>query len=144
MTTIGSPCVKKDSVRLGIAHQWFENGASKQETKSMIYSAAFRSLCLICGVFIAIPAGAATAKEGEMVYNGKCKNCHGADGSGNPAIAKMMNVSLKPLGSAEVQRQSDADLKAVITNGTGKMKPVSGISAADADNLVSYLRTLKK
>ena len=90
------------------------------------------------------PAVAASAKEGEAVYSTKCKACHGADGAGNPAIAKMMNVTMKPLGSAEVQAKSDADVKAVITAGTGKMKPVSGISPADADNVVAYIRTLKK
>jgi mono/diheme cytochrome c family protein len=99
---------------------------------------------LILGGTFLTPARAATAKEGEGVYGAKCKNCHGADGAGNPAIAKMMNVTMKPLGSAEVQAKSDADLKAVITAGTGKMKPVSGLAPADADNVVAYIRTLKK
>jgi mono/diheme cytochrome c family protein len=103
---------------------------------------AFATL-LLGGTFLT-PAHAAVAKEGEAVYGAKCKNCHGADGAGNPAIAKMMNVTMKPLGSAEVLAKSDADLKAAITAGTGKMKPVSGLSPADADNVVAYLRTLKK
>jgi len=89
-------------------------------------------------------AAAASAKDGEAIYAAKCKNCHAADGSGNPAIAKMMNVTMKPLGSAEVQAKSDADLKAVVTMGMGKMKPVSGVLAGDADNVVAYIRTLKK
>jgi mono/diheme cytochrome c family protein len=99
---------------------------------------------LLCGTALLTPAAAAVAKDGEAVYATKCKSCHGADGSGNPAIAKMMNVTMKPLGSAEVQAKSDADLKTVITAGTGKMKPVAGVSAGDADNIVAYLRTLKK
>jgi len=109
-----------------------------------------RSIYLLaCGALlyntaIVIPAAAAVAKDGEAVYATKCKNCHGADGAGNPTIAKMMNVTMKPLGSAEVQAKSDADLKSVITAGTGKMKPVAGVSAGDADNIVAYLRTLKK
>jgi mono/diheme cytochrome c family protein len=99
---------------------------------------------LICGSALIPTAAAASAKDGDPVYAAKCKNCHGADGAGNPAIAKMMNVTMKPLGSAEVQAKSDADLKAVITAGTGKMKPIAGVSPADADNVVAYLRTLKK
>lgn len=104
---------------------------------------------LACGVVLygatmLASAAAASAKDGEAVYAAKCKNCHGADGAGNPAIAKMMNVTLKPLGSADVQAKSDADLKAAVTAGTGKMKPVAGISAGDADNVVAYVRTLKK
>jgi mono/diheme cytochrome c family protein len=93
---------------------------------------------------IVVPAVAASAKDGEAVYSMKCKNCHAADGAGNPAIGKMMNVTMKPLSSAEVQAKSDADLKTAITTGTGKMKPVAGISPADVDNVVAYVRTLKK
>jgi mono/diheme cytochrome c family protein len=89
-------------------------------------------------------AAAAVAKDGEAIYMAKCNNCHGPDGAGKPAIAKMMNVTMKPLGSAEVQAKSDADFKAVITAGTGKMKPVAGIAAGDLDNLIAYVRTLKK
>jgi mono/diheme cytochrome c family protein len=71
------------------------------------------------------------------VYTAKCKNCHGVDGSGNPAIAKMMNVTMKPLGSA-----SDADVNTAVTMGVGKMKPITGV--ADLDNVIAYIHTLKK
>jgi mono/diheme cytochrome c family protein len=87
---------------------------------------------------------AANAKDGEAIYAAKCKNCHSADGSGNAAIAKMMNVTLKPLGGASVQAKSDTDLKTCITAGTGKMKPVSGLTSSDVANLVAYIRSLKK
>jgi mono/diheme cytochrome c family protein len=102
------------------------------------------SAALVLGATFSAPASAASAKDGEAVFAAKCKNCHGADGAGNPAIAKMMNVTMKPLGSAEVQAKSEADLKTIISAGTGKMKPVSGLAAADGDNVVAYLRTLKK
>jgi mono/diheme cytochrome c family protein len=84
-------------------------------------------------------AAAASAKDGEAVYTAKCKNCHGADGSGNPAIAKMMNVTMKQLGA-----QADADVKAAVTTGVGKMKPVAGVAGADLDNVIAYVHTLKK
>jgi mono/diheme cytochrome c family protein len=102
------------------------------------------SLALVLGSTFAATASAASAKDGEAVYTAKCKNCHAAGGAGNPAIAKMMNVTMKPLGSSEVQAKTDADFKTIITAGTGKMKPVSGLAAADGDNVVAYLRTLKK
>jgi mono/diheme cytochrome c family protein len=84
-------------------------------------------------------ASAASAKDGEAVYTAKCKSCHGADGTGNPAIAKMMNVTMKPLGSA-----ADADVRTAVTTGTGKMKPIAGVAGADLDNLVAFVQTLKK
>jgi mono/diheme cytochrome c family protein len=97
-----------------------------------------------CGLLL-LPLGlsAADAKAGEAVFTARCKSCHGADGAGNPAIAKMMKVDMKALGSDEVQKQSDAQLKMDFTGGVGKMKPVA-VAGADADNLVAYLRTLKK
>lgn len=87
-------------------------------------------------------AGNATA--GKAVYDRVCKNCHGTDGVANPAIAKMMKVEIKDLKSADVQGMSDADLKKIITDGKGKMKPVKTVSGAEADEVVAYVRSLKK
>ena len=83
-------------------------------------------------------AWAADAAAGKAIYAIKCRSCHGAEGEGNPSIAKMMKVELKPLGS------STADVKKVITEGQGKMKPVAGVSGADLDNVVAYVQSLKK
>jgi mono/diheme cytochrome c family protein len=99
---------------------------------------------LICGAAIYggtifTRAAAAAAKDGEPVYSAKCKNCHGADGAGNPAIAKMMKVTMKPLGG-----ETDAEVKTAVTAGVGKMKPVAGISAGDLENLTAYVHTLNK
>jgi mono/diheme cytochrome c family protein len=87
---------------------------------------------------------AAADHPGKAAYDKSCKACHGLDGAGNPGMAKMLKVTMRALGSAEVQKASDADLKKVITDGTGKMKPVAGVAGKQADDLVAYLRTLKK
>jgi len=93
--------------------------------------------------FAALSATAwgADAAAGKAVYAAKCKACHGANGEGNPAIAKMMKVEMKPLSAAA--GMSEADLKKIITDGTGKMKPVA-VSGADLDNVVAFVKTLKK
>ena len=85
----------------------------------------------------------AGAPEGKELYTSKCAPCHGANGEGKPAIAKMFNVTLPALASKEVQAKSDADLKKVITTGKGKMKPVAGITDPQAADVVAYIRTLK-
>ncbi len=85
----------------------------------------------------------ADAKAGAAVYNAHCKSCHGADGTANPAIAKMFKVEIPDLKSAEVQGMSDAALKAVITNGKGKMRPMPSVSGADLDNVVAYVKSMK-
>ncbi len=84
-------------------------------------------------------AQAASATAGQAVYKAKCQMCHAADGSGNLPKAKV-----NPLGGATVQAKSDAQLKSAVTAGSGTMKPVASVTGADLDNVVAYLRTLKK
>lgn len=97
---------------------------------------------LILPASLAIAAGDAAA--GKAVYDKSCKSCHGADGSANPNIAKMMKVEIKDLSSADVQAHSDADLKKIVTEGQGKMKPIKTVAGKDVDNVVAYVRSLKK
>jgi predicted CXXCH cytochrome family protein len=89
-------------------------------------------------------ASAADATAGQAVYDKSCKSCHGPDGSPNPAIAKMFQVDMLDLKSTEVQALSDADIKKIITTGKGKMRPVTSVSGPALDNVVAYVRSLKK
>jgi len=89
-------------------------------------------------------ASAADAKAGKAAYDRACKSCHGADGTPNAAIAKALKVEMRDLKAPEVQSKSDADLKKVSTEGQGKMKPIPSVTGAAADNVVAYMRTLKK
>ncbi len=98
---------------------------------------------VLLGAF-AVAGTAADAKAGQASYDKACKSCHGSDGTPNAAIGKMMKVEMRDLKSSEVQAMSDADLKKVITDGKGKMKPIKTISGGDADNVVAYVRSLKK
>ena len=84
------------------------------------------------------------AEAGKALYKKKCSTCHGPDGAGKAAIAKMLKVELKALGSAEVQGKTDEDLAKIVTEGSGKMKPVKGLTNADVANIVAFVRTLKK
>ena len=84
----------------------------------------------------------ADAAAGKALYATKCKMCHGANGEGNPGIAKALGATPKPLASKEVQSKSDAVLKQYIAAGVGKMKPVK-LTDAEASDVVAFLRTLK-
>jgi mono/diheme cytochrome c family protein len=90
------------------------------------------------------PLFSADATAGKELYGKKCASCHGTAGEGKASIAKTMKVEMRHLGSKEVQAKSDADLKKDILEGKGKMKGVTGIDAKAADDLVAYMRTLKK
>ena len=88
--------------------------------------------------------GAGDGAAGKATFSSKCAGCHGTAGEGKDSLAKMLKVEMRPLGSKEVQSQSDADLKKVILEGRGKMKAAAGVDAKTADDVVAYLRTLKK
>jgi mono/diheme cytochrome c family protein len=99
---------------------------------------------LIVSLAAVLPAMAADATAGHATFDKRCKVCHAANGEGNPGMAKALNTTIQPLGSDEVQKMSDADIKKVITQGKGKMKPVAGLSDAEVDNVIAFVRSLKK
>jgi mono/diheme cytochrome c family protein len=86
----------------------------------------------------------AGAPEGKAVFTAKCQACHGPNGEGKASIAKMFNVTMQPLGSKEIQSLSDADIKKVVTEGHGKMKPVGGLDDKQVADVVAFVRTLKQ
>lgn len=101
-------------------------------------------LLVVLASFTSGAVWAADAKAGKVIYDRQCKSCHGADGTPNPAIEKMLKIKMWDLKSKEVQSRGDADLKKVDVEGEGKMKPVSGITGAAADDLLAYVRSLAK
>ena len=93
---------------------------------------------------VSLGAAAGDATAGKAVYEKACKACHGADGTPNPAIAKTMKVDMSHLGDPSVQKLSDDELRAICINGKGKMKPVKGASGKAVNDVIAYMRTLKK
>jgi mono/diheme cytochrome c family protein len=85
---------------------------------------------------------AGDAAAGKEAYLKKCASCHGSAGEGKDAVAKMMKVTLAHLGSKQVQSKTDAELKKVPLEGTGKMKPVKDVTPQMADDIIAYVRTL--
>jgi cytochrome c553 len=85
----------------------------------------------------------ADATAGKELYTKKCKVCHGADGTPTAALQKA-NPGLKAFSSAEFQALKDPDIKKKITDTPKHKVPAKGLVAADVDNLVAFLRTLKK
>ena len=95
---------------------------------------------LIAGsiLFTALAVGSAwaAAAEGKTTFDAKCKMCHGADGKGNPAMVKSMGV--KPIGGTP-----EAETKAAVTKGKGKMKPIAGVTGKQLDDVAEYVKSLK-
>ena len=90
-------------------------------------------------VTAAMPLAAA---DNAAVYKAKCAACHGADGAGQTPMGKKMN--LRDLRAPEVQKQSNADLTKIITDGKEKMPAYKGkLTADEIKGLVQFLRELK-
>lgn len=100
------------------------------------------SLAVVGTIFI--PSLQAHPQDaGAAFYKAKCAACHGADGKGETSMGKANK--LRDLGSADVQKQSDDELSASITNGKSKM-PAYGKSLKpdQLKELVTYIRSLAK
>lgn len=86
---------------------------------------------------------AAAAGNGEAIYKQRCAGCHGADGSGQTTMGKMFK--LRDLKSPEVQAMTDAQLRAMIAHGKGKMPAFqSSLKPEQIDAVVAYVRELAK
>ncbi len=83
------------------------------------------------------------ADSGADIYKTKCSACHGKNGAGDSMLGK--NLKLRPLGSDDVQKQSDDELFTIISKGKKRMPPFDRkLSKDQIRDLVKYIRSLKK
>lgn len=88
-------------------------------------------------VALALLAAAATARadDAAALFAKKCSACHGKDGKGSPAGLKL---GAKDLTGTKL---SEAELKAVIENGRGKMTPNKGkLTDAEIQSLAKFVK----
>jgi mono/diheme cytochrome c family protein len=93
---------------------------------------------LLAGVCLFSTPAKADVAAAEATFKAKCAGCHGVDGKGKEAM------KTRDLSSADVQKQSDADLSGIIVNGKGKMPPYKTMSADQVKDMVAFIRSLKK
>ena len=97
-------------------------------------------------VFLVLVAGALCFAQdntdAKAVYAKNCVICHGPDGRAQTATAKTLKAS--DLTAPAVQNQSDAQIRAALDKGKGKM-PAYGPALGDKGltSMVKYIRTLK-
>jgi cytochrome c553 len=85
----------------------------------------------------------AFADSAADIYKTKCSACHGKNGAGDTMLGK--NLKLRPLGSDDVQKQSDDELFTIISKGKKRMPPFDRkLSKDQIHDLVEYIRSLKK
>jgi mono/diheme cytochrome c family protein len=97
-------------------------------------------LPLIIASAVTAVAQNAPAKD---LFVSKCAICHGADGSAKTPMGK--NLKIRDFHSPDVQSQSDADLKTMITKGKGKMPAFDGkLTGEQIDLLIGHIREIGK
>lgn len=89
---------------------------------------------------LVLPLSAYAQNASETLYKAKCTACHGPDGSGS-AMGKKLGAH--DFHSADVQKQTDADLTGIIANGKDKMPSYAKTLKADEiTGLVAYIRSM--
>lgn len=86
---------------------------------------------------------AADAASGKAAYEKSCAGCHGADGKGNPAMAKVLGEKGLNIVGKETMQKSDAQLLKIIAEGSGKM-PASKLTKDEQKQALGYVRSLGK
>jgi mono/diheme cytochrome c family protein len=105
-----------------------------------------KTVSVILGVWIACSwtaaALAADTSAGKAIYTKSCVGCHGADGKGNPAMAKVMKGL--DITAKDVTQRSDDELLKAISEGKGKMPAQKSLSKDDEKAVLAYVRSLEK
>jgi len=89
-------------------------------------------------------AAAADTNAGKAVFEKSCVSCHGKDGKGNPAMAKVLGEKGLNLTAKEVTQKSDEQLLKVIAEGQGKMPAQKSLSKEEQKQVLGYVRSLAK
>ncbi len=102
-------------------------------------AAAMRKLLI--AALIALPAVALA--DGKATYDKMCASCHGADGKGNPAKAKVLKIDEAKLSLARPDGAKPDAFKDIVLKGKEKMPAYEKkLAPADVDPVVDYSKTL--
>lgn len=96
------------------------------------------------GLILAPAFGAGDAEKGKELYMKRCKTCHAEDGAGTPAMQKKFGEKLLPLGGKEVQAMKDAEIAKKFNEAANHKALVKTLQPGDLDNIIAFIRTLKK
>jgi mono/diheme cytochrome c family protein len=102
------------------------------------------------------------AAAGKVVFQKYCASCHGPEGKGDGPTGKALAAAGQPAPrdfsvgdfkfdtDGDGKTGTDTDIKNVVTKGamgyggSAMMAPVAGLSEADINNIIAYIRSLKQ
>ena len=120
-------------------------------TRLIVFSA-------IVALMIPAVSNAGDADAGKVIFDTNCMTCHGPLGKGDGPLSPALDPKPRDLSGGVFKFDtdgdgaagSDADLKAVITQGamafggSALMAPWPAFSDADVSNVIAYIRTLEQ
>ena len=104
---------------------------------------ALAAVGLLAGAGWVAPVLAAEASGGKALFEKSCAGCHGADGKGNPAMAKVIGEKGLNITTKDTAQKSDEQLLKIIAEGSGKM-PASKLSKDEQKQALGHARSLAK
>lgn len=121
-------------------------------------SAAALVCALAVSLLAASDARAGDVAAGKAVYDAHCASCHGSDGKGDGPVASALIPPPRDFTKGVFKFDTDkdgkpgedADLEAIIKKGAAAfggspfMAAWPTLSDADVDNVIAYIRSLKK
>ena len=111
------------------------------ELKEPYMTKTFRSQVVLAVVVAMASAVGFAQAGGEAIYKSKCATCHGPAGTPSAGMAKAMGI--KPVSDPAIKALSVAAISDAVTKGKGKMKPVAGVTPAQAKDVATYYHGLK-
>ena len=102
-----------------------------------------KACLMIFALTLVFSSACAFASPGADTFKARCAPCHGATGKGDTKMGQ--HLKLRDLSSADVQKQTEDELEAIIAKGKGKM-PAYGakLTREQIEDLVKFIRSLKK
>jgi len=104
------------------------------------------NLRLLAALFLILALGGFAAADdaaGKSIFTSNCAICHGPNGDGNSPIGKTLNIP--DFHSAQAQKMTDAEMKAMVRNGKNKMPAFKDkLTGTEIDQVVDYVRHLGK
>jgi len=119
--------------------------------------ATLLTLAALAVLLVPAMASAGDAAAGKPVFQANCSTCHGMTGKGDGPVGAALTPPPRDFAKGDFKYDTDgdgkagtdADLKAVITKGalayggSPLMAPWPTLTAAQIDDIVAYIRSLK-
>jgi cytochrome c6 len=100
-------------------------------------------LIVLVANYVAMAEEKEKSSPGAGTFKSKCILCHGADGMGKTPLGKQLQAA--NLGSNDVQKRSDAELRKIVHDGQTNMPPFGDqLSDEEISQVIRYVRQFGK